>query len=71
MGSGKEIGGGSFTRGQIYAILSNPLYAGRIRHGDRVYPGQHPALIALEIWDQTQIVLDSNRRDHRRDPNAK
>ena len=32
LASGRTVGGGSFSRGHIHQMLSNPLYAGRIRH---------------------------------------
>ena len=44
---GRTVGGGSFSRGHIYQMLINPLYAGRIRHKRLVHDGQHPAIIAL------------------------
>src|SRR5215468_270570 len=47
---GAERGGKPFTRGHIYAMLSNPIYTGQIAHRDQLYPGQHPALIDAETW---------------------
>ena len=55
--SGKTTGGGFFTRGHIHKILTNPLYAGRIRHKDKVYEGQHPSIIDPELWQQVQDRL--------------
>ena len=46
-----------FDRGQIHHMLSNPIYAGRIRHKDKVYAGQHPAIIDPDVWDSVQILL--------------
>ncbi|WP_347310831.1 recombinase family protein [Defluviimonas sp. SAOS-178_SWC] len=54
---GTITGGNHFGRGHIYHILTNPLYAGRIRHRDKVHDGQHPALIDPERWDRTQQQL--------------
>lgn len=34
-----------------------PLYAGRIRHRDKVYPGQHPAIFDPVVWDALQDRL--------------
>ena len=36
-----------FSRGHIYKILSNPLYAGRVAHHGQVYDGQHACVIQL------------------------
>jgi site-specific DNA recombinase len=55
--SGKVKGGASISHGHIHYILTNPIYAGRIRHHANVYPGQHPPLIAPEVWDGIQEQL--------------
>lgn len=47
----------TFSRSQIHYILSNPIYAGRIRHREHVYDGQHPAIIDPAIWDEVQKRL--------------
>ncbi|WP_371225351.1 recombinase family protein [Roseovarius sp. 2305UL8-3] len=57
LSSGRLKGGTPFSFGHIYYILTNPIYAGRIRHKANVYPGQHPALIEPEIWDTLQDQL--------------
>lgn len=56
---GRASGGGSFDRGHIHHILSNPIYAGRIRHKGQVYEGQHPAIIDPESWDGVQRLLET------------
>lgn len=50
--SGKMSGGCAFSRGKLYHLLSNPIYVGRIRHRDKVYDGQHAAIIEHGIWDK-------------------
>ena len=61
--TGRSSGGTPFTRGHVWHILANPLYAGRIRHRDKVHDGQHPAIFAPELWKQVQDRLtgDANR----------
>ena len=51
-------GGRQFDRGHIHHILTNPIYAGRIRHKENVYDGQHSAIIAPDIWEQVQRTLE-------------
>ncbi len=58
--SGEPRGGGPFDRGHIHYILTNPVYAGRIRHRRTVYPGQHPPIIEPEDWDRTQQQLQAD-----------
>ena len=55
--TGNVSGGGPFDRGHIHHILTNPIYAGRIRHKDKTFDGQHPALIDPERWDAIQLKL--------------
>jgi site-specific DNA recombinase len=57
LSSGRLKGGTAFSFGHIYHILSNPIYAGRIRHKTKVWPGQHPALIDPADWDAVQEQL--------------
>jgi site-specific DNA recombinase len=55
--TGKVSGGTPFGRGHIHHILTNPLYAGRIRHKKVIHEGQHPPLIEPDQWDQIQEKL--------------
>ncbi|MGR3323216.1 MAG: recombinase family protein [Pseudooceanicola sp.] len=55
--AGQVTGGGAFDRGHIHHILTNPIYAGRIRHQDRVHEGQHPAIIDPDRWGAIQAQL--------------
>lgn len=57
--SGREQGGGPFSRGQIHKILTNPVYRGLIRHKDKEYTGTHPAIIHDDLWDTVQAKLQS------------
>jgi site-specific DNA recombinase len=58
---GIESGGRSFSRGALYALLSNPIYVGEIRHKGVCHPGQHEAILDREVWEGTQPQL----REHR------
>jgi DNA invertase Pin-like site-specific DNA recombinase len=63
--SGEINGGKVIDRGHIYHILTNPIYAGRIRHKKEVFDGQHPAIIDPQDWDEIQRRL-SNRSGRKR-----
>src|SRR5215469_14164474 len=62
---GTEFGGKPFSRGHIYHLLANPIYAGQIAHKGQVYSGQHPALIDQETWSAARDQLSTNTGDHR------
>jgi hypothetical protein len=55
----------SISRGKLYAILSNPIYIGRIRHRDATYDGLHPAIVDQSLWEQVQARLADNRQGER------
>ncbi|WP_298089756.1 recombinase family protein [uncultured Sphingomonas sp.] len=63
--SGKPLGGGAFTRGQLYQILKNVVYTGRIGHKDKAYPGLHPAIIDTATFDAVQAMLADHLQGHR------
>jgi len=58
---GIESGGHLFSRGALYALLSNPIYVGEIRHKGVCHPGQHEAILDRAVWERTQEQL----REHR------
>ena len=54
---GSVRGGSIMGRGQIHHLLSNPVYAGRIRHKDQVHAGQHEPIIEPDRFDAIQAQL--------------
>jgi DNA invertase Pin-like site-specific DNA recombinase len=58
--TGKTFGGCTLSRGQLYAILRNPIYVGDIAHRGEIHPGNHPPIIDREIWDAVQAQLAEN-----------
>ncbi len=68
--NGTERGGKPFSRGHIYALLSNPIYIGEIAHKGQLYLGQHRALIDTETWTAVRDRLAANVTNHRRKAHA-
>ncbi len=68
---GSVTGGKPFLRGNLYRLLSNPLYIGLIPHKGKTYSGQHEAIIDQETWDQVQHMMSSNRRERSSPTNVK
>src|SRR5437764_1859844 len=56
---GTRVGGQPFSRGALYALLSNPIYVGEIAHKGARYPGQHEAILDRMTWDEVQEQLRS------------
>ncbi len=68
-GTGRAVGGGLISRGQIYWILSNPIYVGRLRHKGQIHDGLHVAIVNQETWNSVQRQLAAQtqaRADPRR-----
>ena len=61
--NGKITGEKPFTRGNLYEVLSNPIYIGMVRHKEKVFPGQHEAIIDQATWDAAQSLLSGNAAD--------
>jgi len=55
---------GGFGRSQLYRILSNPHYVGRIRHRDKSYPGLHEPIVDHDLWSAAQKQLTLNNHHH-------
>jgi len=55
------------SRGQLYYLLSNPIYVGKIRHHDRVHDGEHQGIIDPEQFDavQARLAEKAPQRRHR------
>jgi DNA invertase Pin-like site-specific DNA recombinase len=58
---GTSSGGKPFSRGHLYWLLSNLIYAGDIRHKEKIAKGQHQAIISRELWDAVQQQIKQQR----------
>ena len=59
--SGEMRGGVSLNRGALYHLLQNRVYLGEITHRDQSYPGAHPAIVPVELFEAVQAKLASQR----------
>ena len=63
--SNRAWGDRPFSRGHLYKMLSNPIYAGKIAHKDKTYDGQHAAIVDRKTFAAVQAQLAANtRRNH-------
>jgi len=49
-----------FSKGNLYHILSNKVYLGKIVKGKNVYDGKHKSIISTEIFNEVQKQLKDN-----------
>ena len=52
-----------FSKGQLYHLLANKIYIGKITHKDKIYDGEHEAIICDEIFEEVQKLLYENKAD--------
>jgi DNA invertase Pin-like site-specific DNA recombinase len=64
--SGRSIGGGFFSRGQLYTILKNRSYIGQIDHRGTIHTALFEGIVAREVWDKVQLQLADNVQGQRR-----
>jgi DNA invertase Pin-like site-specific DNA recombinase len=68
--TGKEVGGAVMTRGMLFHLLANRTYLGQVPHKDKHFPGLHPPLLEVELFEEAQSVMAEHRR-RRAEPSAR
>jgi len=53
--------GNVLTKTALYKIISNRIYLGEVRHKELWYPGQHEAIIDIELWERVHAILAINK----------
>jgi len=59
--SGNVRGGGQWHKNAVLSILRNPLYAGYMPHGQKLFDGVHSPIINRDLFHRTQVVLNNWR----------
>ena len=59
---GTERGGQSFNKTNLFQLLTNITYTGKILYQGTLYEGEHDAIIDEETWRQAQSILQRNGR---------
>jgi site-specific DNA recombinase len=54
---GRVRGGRPFTKTSLYRLLTNVVYAGKVRYKDEVHDGEQPALIDPDTFGRVQALL--------------
>jgi hypothetical protein len=54
--------GKPINKGDIYKLLNNRTYVGEAAHKERVYPGEHEAIVSRELWDRVHDGLQESPR---------
>jgi site-specific DNA recombinase len=56
---GRTRGGRPFTKTSLYRLLTNVVYAGKVRYKDEVHDGEQPALLDADTFGRVQALLRS------------
>src|SRR5271166_6990 len=59
---GTVRGGRPFTKGSLYELLTNLTYIGQVRYRKETHPGEHPAIVDQDTWEQVQALLAEHGR---------
>ncbi len=54
--------GRPFDKGALYKLLNNRTFLGEVRHKEKVYPGEHRAIVPRELWDSVHAILRESPR---------
>src|SRR5262249_37410405 len=60
--AGRQHEGEGFTRTNLYRLLTNVIYAGKVGYKDEVHQGEHAALVDEPTWRRVQTLLARNGR---------
>ena len=59
---GREIGGKPFAKNNLFKMLTNRIYLGKITYKDEIHKGEHAAIVDEEIFERVQRMLKRNGR---------
>jgi site-specific DNA recombinase len=57
---GSLAGGNPFNKHGLYGLLTNILYTGQITYKDEVHDGEQPAIVDVDVFRRTQLLLKRN-----------
>jgi hypothetical protein len=50
------------NKGYLYKLLNNQVYIGKAVHKGTAYPGEHEAIISLDLWDKVHSIVKVSPR---------
>ena len=60
--AGHRRGGRAFEKASLHALLTNPIYAGQIKHKEEIFQGEHEPIVAPDVFRRVQARLKKNNR---------
>ncbi|MBN2130105.1 MAG: recombinase family protein, partial [Sedimentisphaerales bacterium] len=59
---GRNVGGRPFDKSTLHDLLTNPIFAGKMRYKDELHAGEHEAIIDEALFEKVQQQLKHNGR---------
>ena len=59
---GRQAGGKPIAKNNLYNLLTNKIYMGKVEYGDQIYEGEHDRIVDDEIWNNVRTMLSRNGR---------
>jgi site-specific DNA recombinase len=59
---GSAHAGSLFDKATLLRLLTNAIYIGKVEHKETMYPGEQPAIIEPELWEEINAELRTARR---------
>jgi len=59
---GKKHEGRAWNKMHLYRMFNNRLYVGEVAHKEKHYPGEHDAIVPLDLFEKVQAILKQNSR---------
>lgn len=69
--SGGSVGGQLFEPKAVLRILRNPYYKGCVKHKDKIYSGEHEAIIDETTWERVQEIFERRSKPEMRNKLSK
>ncbi len=63
---GRPMGGRPFNKSQMFNLLTNVAYLGKVKHKGDSYDGQHQAIIEADLFNRVGQMLKANRSSNGR-----
>ncbi len=54
--------GRPFDKASIAKLIANPVYVGQALHKGQSFPGEHEAIIARDLWNRVQAIMQEGPR---------
>ena len=58
--NGRVFGGRPLTVGNVRNILTNAVYAGKVRYDGEIYDGEHEAIISEDVFQAVAEIMSAN-----------